>query len=1157
MAAASHPGLGGAGDLGTYDQSVERKVVTVLFTDVTESTQLADRLDVEELREVMSEWFAAVRSEIEVQGGTVEKYIGDAVMAVFGVPSAHEDDPARALRAALAIRRRLLDVNERLAATHDVTMEIRTGINTGEAVASLEPAPGEAIVTGVAVNTAARLEQLAEPGQTVVAARTVRAAPGFRFEELGRQQLRGKERPVAAFLLLGETPDAETRGLPGMHAPLVGRERELDLLLTLYERLVAERRPHLATVYGDPGVGKSRLVRELLQRLSSLPEPPRVVVGRRLSYGEGITYWPFAEIVKTLAGVSDDDPAAVAVERIRTLVDELLAEQPAAPRALTAAALAFTLGLDTGNDEFARLQPSALRVEFDRAWRLLLSALAARRPLVVVVDDIHWADPVLLDLLEELAGRSQGPILFVCLARPELTDSRPAWGGGRRNFSSVFLSPLPEEAAAELVAHLLDVDGLTDETRAHILARAEGNPFFLEEILRQLIDEGRIVRENRRWRATDQLPQFELPDTVQGVLAARIDLLRPREKRTLQQASVVGRIFWRGAVAALLDDEDDVDPHLRRLEERELVAARLSSSMMGEEELAFSHILTRDVAYEGLPRRERPRAHARVARWIEETTGDRQREYSALLAHHYAEAYRGARRDRSYPPDELETMRRRAFELLLLAAQNAVRGAAFRGARSLAESALEIATTPGERATALESLGDAFRNAALGDEAWIAYSQAVDALREGGSTDHERIGRLSGLALETVVRWSGTMRSLPPEERARDYLTLAVEALPLGDSEARVRLMTAQAFWGHGYPDTDARDGDPVHAERTGTAAAEGAMRLGRPDLAVVALDSVQHNLQRRLRYEAAFEASLRRLELARDAGDLGELGDSYAVTAWNALYLGSFADARAIGREGYELLRADAPLYAVHALSWAALAAFYMGDWDALLHDFGLVVGGLGERGQALTSGFTSPWPAAVFVHEARGNREESQHLLAEVHDVEQRSRKRISTTLSPLILRTLLLHGEAQAARERLEQVLEHDPRPENLPLLQLAQAELLFDEGRWDELEPLAGEMRRIRELTGATYLGPGADRVEGRAAAASGALDNGLRLLEAAAAGYDAVGMAVDAAVARLDAAEAALAGERAEEAGRLVATARGPLERAGFLAELERAASLSR
>jgi len=1134
---------------------VERKVITVLFTDMTGSTQLADRLDVEELREVMSEWFAAVRGEIEAQGGTVEKYIGDAVMAVFGVPTAHEDDPVRALRAALAIRARLVEVNESLAAAHGVTMEIRTGINTGEALAALDPAPGEAIATGVAVNTAARLEQLAQPGQTVVAERTVRAAPGFRFQELGSRDLRGKEEPVRAFLLVDAEPDAQTRGVPGMHAPLVGRERELALLVTLYERAGAERRPHLVTVYGVPGVGKSRLVRELLERLSALGEPPQIVVGRCLSYGEGIAYWPLSEILKALAGVSDDDPAAVAVERIGVLVADALPELPVAARSLSVAALAFTLGLDTGSEEFARLQPSALRVEFDRAWRLLLSALAARRPLVVVVDDIHWADPVLLDLLEELADRAQGSIMFVCPARPELTDGRPTWGGGRRSFSSVFLSPLSDEAAAELVGHLLDVDGLSDEMRAEILARAEGNPFFLEEILRQLIDERRIVREDGRWRATAALRQFELPDTVQGVLAARIDLLRPREKRTLQQASVVGRIFWRGAVAALLDDDREVDPDLRRLEERELVAARLSSSMVGEEELAFSHILTRDVAYESLPRRERPRAHARVARWIEDTTGDRQREYSALLAHHYAEAYRGARRDRSYPPDELEEMRRRAFELLLIAARNAVRGAAFRAAQSLAESALEMAEAPDERATALEALGDAFRNAALGDEAWRAYSQAVDALREAGSTDDERIGRLSGRALETVVRWAGTMRSLPPEETARLYLTEALERLPAGDSEARVRLLTAQAFWGHGYPSTEEPDGDPVRGERTGTAAADSAMRLGRLDLAVVALDSVQHNLQRQLRYQAAFEASRQRLELAQEAGDLGELGDSYAVAAWNALYLGSFAEARTIGREGYELLRADAPLYAVHALSWATLATFYLGDWDAFLHDFELVVAGLGERGHALTSGFSLPWPAAVFVHEARGDRAESERLLAEIHDVERRSRRRVSSILSPLIVRTLILRGEMEEARDRLEEVLATDPESENLPLLQLAEAELLQREERWDELEALSERMRFARERTGAAYLGPAADRAAGLAAAAHGAPADGLRLLLAAAAGYDAAGMVVDAALVRLDAAEAALAAGAASDAKRLAEAAASPLRTAGYRRESDRTTSL--
>ena len=1127
----------------------------MLFTDVTGSTQLADRLDVEDLRDVMSEWFAAVRSEIEAQGGTVEKYIGDAVMAVFGVPTSHEDDPARALRAALGIRRRLVGVNEWLAATYGVTMEIRTGVNTGEAVAALEPAPGEALVTGVAVNTAARLEQLAEPGQTVVAERTVRAAPGFRCDELGQQELRGREAPVRAFLLLGEVPDAPTRGLPGVHAPLVGRERELDLLLALYERVVAERRPHLVTVYGDPGVGKSRLTRELLERLSAGPAPPRIVIGRCLSYGEGIAYWPLAEILKTISAVAHDDPADVAVERVGTLVDEVLTDAPADARALTAAALLFTLGLETSSAAFARLQPSAVRVELDRAWRVLLSALAAQGPVVVVVDDIHWADPVLLDLLEELADRSQGAILFVCPARPNLTDARPTWGGGRRNFSSVSLSPLGEDAAAELVAHLLDVDGLSNDARLQILARAEGNPFFLEEILRQLMDEGKLVHEDGHWRARAELDRLDLPDTVQGVLAARIDLLRPPEKRTLQQASVVGRVFWRGAVAALLESDDEVDSDLRRLEDRELVAPRLSSSMAGEEELAFSHILTRDVAYESLPRRERPRAHARVARWIEETTGDRQREYSALLEHHYAQAYRGAGRDRSYRPDELEALRRRAFELLVLASQHAARGAAYPAARSLAQSALDIAASPDERATALEHAGHAGRYAGLGDDAWPAYAGAVDALREDGATDAERIARLSGLALETVVRWSGTMRNLPSEEIARGYLEPALAGLGDREGEGRVRLMTVQAFWGHGFPESDAPERDPVQAERIGSAAAEMGLRIGRPDLAVAALDSVQHNQQRQLRCEAALSAARRRLELAHTAGDLGELGDSYAVAAWNAIYFGSFEQARTLGREGFELLRADGPLYAAHALGWAALAAFYLGDWDACLDDFGLVVAGLGERGESLTSGFSIPWPAAAMIHEARGDRAESDRVLDEVYGVERGARKRVSSNLSPLLVWTLLLRGETGAARARYDAVFEAEPMPETLPLLQLAAAELLPAERRWDELVDLAADMRRMGETTAARYLAPAADRAEGRATAAGGDAASGMELLGAAAAGYDAIGMAVDAALARLDAAETVRATGRESDGRQLAEAALGPLRRAGFLREIARAESL--
>jgi hypothetical protein len=335
------------------------------------------------------------------------------------------------------------------------------------------------------------------------------------------------------------------------------------------------------------------------------------------------------------------------------------------------------------------------------------------------------------------------------------------------------------------------------------------------------------------------------------------------------------------------------------------------------------------------------------------------------------------------------------------------------------------------------------------------------------------------------------------------------------------------------------------------------ALRIARPDLAVVALDAVQHSLQRQLRYEAAYESARSRLELARGAADLGELGDSYAVASWNANYFGSFEEARLIGREGFELLRADAPLYAVHALAWAALAGFYLGDWDGCLDDFGLVVGGLGDRGELQASGFSIPWPAAALIHEARGDRTASQRLLEAVYDLEERTRtrRRVSTSLSPLILRTLLLRGETQAARARFEAVTENDPQPENLPLLQLAQAELLLVERRWDDLDELAAAMRRTREWSGARFLDAAAQRVAGRVAAASANAAEGTRLLEAAAASYDVAGMAVDAAVARVEAAEAALAGSRRDDAMRLAAAAAVQFRRAGFCREIDRAESL--
>jgi len=1124
--------------------------VTALFCDVAGSTSLAERLDPEELREVMGGWFATARAEIEAQGGTVEKYIGDAVMAVFGVPVAHEDDPARALRAALGLRARLAAFNAELTGTHGLAIEIRTGINTGEAVTTTDPVPGEPMVTGAALNAAARLEQLAEPGQILVAERTVRAAPAFAFDDLGEVELRGKEDGVRAFVLRSEVADAPVRGLPGVRAPLVGRDRELDLLLSLQERTVAEGRPHLATIYGDPGVGKSRLVRELISRLRDAPEPPGIHVGRCLSYGEGIAYWPLAEILHSLAGIADDDPAATALSQITALVDEALPGASPEQRGMTTAALAFTIGLDSGDQEFSRLQPSAIRVELQRAWRTILSALAARRPLVLVVEDIHWADPVLLDLLEEIAERAQGRLLVICPSRPDLTDTRPTWGGGRLSFSAVFLAPLTAESANALVQHLLDVDGLSDDVRERILERAEGNPFFLEEILRQLMDQGRIVQDGERWKAAGELTDVELPDTVQAVLAARIDLLEPSQKNALQQASVVGRIFWRGAVSILVDHAETIDDDLRRLEERELVGLRLTSSMIGEEELAFSHILTRDVAYETLPRRERPRAHARVAAWIEERAGDRHGEYVGLLAHHYGEAYRGARSDRSYDPEQLDALRLHAFDLMLQSARSSLRGSSNRGSRALAQAALDIATTPLEEATALGTLGFAYGSAGLGDEAFASMKRAVDVVAQSGE-GRSWIALLCGVALEQVCRWSGTMRQLPSEAEAARLLDLGLSHLDEGESEARVRLLTAQAFWAHGYPRTTTSPYlDPHLAVETGEAAAAMADRIGRRDLVVVALDSVQHNRMRLLDYPVAYDVAIRRLEIARTAGDIGELGDSYAVACWVGVYLGEFAEAYRIGREGYDLLVQDAPTYAAHSLSWAALASFYLGEWDRVLAELDLVTAGLGERGQTPTSGFASPIPAAALVHEVRGDRAAADALLAQTAAIENR-RGVLSPNLSPLIVPILLLRGEVAEARVRVGRTGVSEAEAGVVPRMLVAEGEVLVAEQRWDDLPAFASRLRQSAAATGARSVPPAADRLDGLAAFHRGEIDLAIDHQRAAADGYDALDMPVHAAVIRLDLADALVAAGRLDEARAALAEAEPPLARVGHKPALER------
>jgi class 3 adenylate cyclase len=1135
----------------------ERRLVTILFADVTDSTRLGERLDPERLQELMGTYFAAMREEIEAEGGTVEKFIGDAVMAAFGVPVAHEDDPARALRAALRMRRRLVEVNDDLQARFGVALEIRTGVNTGEVLAATNPGPGEPMVTGDAVNAAARLEQGAEPGQIVVAERTARAARGFRFRESVDRDLRGRKRPVPSVLLEGTAPAAPAapeRGVPGLQAPMVGRDSELEVLRSLYQRSVAERRPNLVTVYGDPGVGKSRLTREFVEAAETQEPAPVVVRGRCLPYGDGVTYWPLAEILKDLAGIRDTDPPQAALERVRALGADLISTDVATHPAKATAALAFSIGLEDPAFSFRDAEPREVRLKMHSAWRSLFSALARRSPVVAVIEDIHWADPALLDLLEELADRVVGPVVFVCPARPELTERRPDWGGGRRNVSSIALDPLTSEQSDQLIGFLLSIDDLPPSVHERILERAEGNPFFLEEIVRHLIDEESIVRDGDRWRAGSDIGDVEIPDTVQAVLAARIDLLEPVEKRALQRAAVVGRVFWPEPVGRLLNgDRDRLRETLDRLESRELVASRLTSSIAGEPEFIFKHVLTREVAYDSLPRRERATAHAAVASWIEDTAGGRSGEFTELLAYHYLEAFRAARTDDT--AERTDELRRRAMSALLDVSREARSRFATRKAIASAERALGLAAEPPERIEAHEAVGLAARNDYRGDLSWRHLRAAIDLRLEHTPQDRRAIAWTCAMALENPLRWPGSMQDLPDPEEVRRYLDIGFAHIDDAAGEESIRLLTLRAFepFGFGHRIRIGAE-DRAGAYDSGIRAADLSQRLGRLDLESAALDGagsaiIGEGLYGHPRFDKLIG---RRLEIAEFLEDPWELGDIYAMAAWNKAMIGDYEESVRIGLIGRDRAEGAEGL-ASHCLNWVTVSLFHLGDWDRLLEVFAEIRNLLGERADEPPYFVMNGFGAAAFALDARGNLG-AGHLL----DILERSRKTIvlgSAAASYWRALAEARHGEVDRAW-----MVMHDAELEDevgRPFLDEITAELLALTGRWDEVPAFLDASRAYAREAQLVALPVHLDRLEGRAAAAAGELESGLELLEAARDGFGRLAANWERARTELDMAEILVGSDRAGEARALVEAAAPDLERAGALLELERASDIGR
>ena len=1132
----------------------ERKLVTVLFADLEGSTGLGETLDPERLRELLETYFAAMREEIEAEGGTVEKFIGDAVMAAFGVPTSHEDDPARALRAALRMRDRLARLNVELEGRYGIALRVRTGVNTGEVLAAVHPQPGEPMVTGDAVNTAARLEQLAEPGQIVVAERTARAARTFSFRPLGDVAVRGRSGGVSAVVLEGAAPARAERGVPGLRAPMVGRDRELDLLRSVYERTVDEARPTLVTVYGDPGVGKSRLTREFVEWAEAGGTPPAVLRGRCLPYGDGVTYWPLAEILKSLAGVRDSDPPDVTLDRLRSFGAERVAGTDRADAERTAAALAYTVGVEDPEHPFSRIEPREVRARIHAAWRSLFSALGAERPVVAVVEDIHWADTALLDLLEELADRVVGPVVFVCPARPELTESRPTWGGGRRNRSSIALEPLDVDESQRLIAALLAVDDLPDATRARILERAEGNPFFLEEIVRHLIDDGRIVHDGGRWRATSEAADVDIPDTVQGVLAARIDLLDPSDKRTLQRAAVVGRVFWPGPVGRLLDGEAaTLAETLERLEERELVVSRLGSAISGEPEYLFKHILTREVAYETLPRRERGGAHAAVATWLEETAGERAREFVELLAYHWEEAYRGEL-ESSADRTRVDELRGRAFGTLLTASEDARRRFAVRHAASLAERALALAADDEQRAIALEQIGSVALSDYQGDRAWETLKEAVDLRLRATPADRLAIAATCARAVEAPLRWPGSMRIVADEAEVARYVEIGFAHVAEGDSEERTRLLMSRAFRPFAAGPHRAISDDELRAsEEAGLAASDMAMRLDRPDLASAALDAAVTAPGNRGDFGRMNAINARRLSLTDRLDDPFELGDIYSMNAWCNAYIGNLSVAREYAEKGVAAA-ADSPTV-IGCLAWLTFTEFGLGRWSRVAGELQPEIERrLGDRA-ASPPHFTIPaYGAAAFVADTRAAPTAERYV--ETLRSSLGTSQGYSAGMVEAWLALILTHrGMADEAIAMLDGIPANVRYAVQRPFIDAVAAYALAAAGAWDDAVAFIRETRRYAAGAKLIELPAHLDRLEGLRAMAAGDVDRGSALLAGAGATFDAIGNRWHAALLELDLAETFAASGRTDEANRRASAAEASFERLRSIRELERLRAL--
>jgi class 3 adenylate cyclase/tetratricopeptide (TPR) repeat protein len=920
--------------------------VTILFADLSGYTAISERLDPEALKALADRCLGRLGEEVERFGGRVDKYIGDSVMAIFGAPVAHEDDPERAVRAAVGMQVAIGELNQRLLADYGVEFALRVGVNTGDVLAGTL---GDTYtVIGDAVNVASRLQTSARRGTITVGERTQRATCDvIEYVPLEPLKLKGKAEPVVAWRALKPLEaDVSSSRRSRREAPLVNRDEELATLQMLFARVARSHGPHLVTVFGQAGVGKTRLLREFERSLEQRDPPTRVRRGRCLPFGSSIVYWPLSEMLRAECEIVEGDPSEVAWAKLSArLTPRLASEGDADQAARRFAPLARLLGigaLDTaGSSEQADARGA--REGFFAAVRAWVEAIAQDGPLVLAWEDIHWADEGMLDLIEYLTQWLRAPVLQICLAREELLERRPSWGTSRRTTTSLFLDPLGPADTRKLIGALLRDAGAAPEPLDALADRAEGNPLFAEEMVQRLAEEGAT-------RAA------ELPDTVQGLLAARLDSLGALERRVVAHAAVVGRTFWEGALApAAASEGGDLRAALATLREKDIIVPVEGVRLADEQELAFKHVLIRDVAYEMLPKGVRARMHYEVGMFIEERAGGRHHEVAALLAEHYGRAALLGEEVR-LDQDQLARLRDKALQALEAAGD--AESALFSNQEALDHYDLAASLSAGDHARQArmrERQGDLSLRLGRVDAAIDVWQQALEYYGDREEVEHvaelhRKIG--AGLAhkgersraIQHHQQGINLIKDGPPslalvrlyEEAAWLYMQVGDNMLAIYASEKALRLAerlgeVRAASRAHGiFGRVFGRIGDTEKARENLERAIELAKESDENEV-VLAMLALGHDLENAEGdYAAAERTYAEALALAQRIGDVPAQIELHAACArlavyscdWERVERSSDASAELAEREGL-IGKLCLPYTLRGLLRWRE------GDWD------------------------------------------------------------------------------------------------------------------------------------------------------------------------------------------------------------------------------------